>query len=74
MECRCPDFSGTVIGNNGKMCIPANNNCSGDQFVCRWGPCVCVWCLCVCVCVCVCVFVCVSCSEEECLLKEQCTL
>ena len=35
-ECSCPDFSGTKIGNNDKMCIPINNNCTQDQFICRY--------------------------------------
>ena len=37
-QCSCPDFSGTKPGNQGnKMCIPINNNCTNDQFVCRYG-------------------------------------
>ncbi|CAH1789469.1 unnamed protein product [Owenia fusiformis] len=39
-ECTCPDGSGLKIGNGGKMCIQANNNCSSNQFVCLNGKCL----------------------------------
>ena len=39
-SCSCPDFSGLVLGNGEKMCVPQINRCSGDQFVCRNGNCI----------------------------------
>ena len=39
-ECACPDQSDMKLGNGGKMCVPIQNNCTEDQFVCRSGKCV----------------------------------
>ena len=40
VECSCPDFSDTMIGNGGKMCVPKLNNCTEGMFVCRNGNCI----------------------------------
>ncbi|XP_041374759.1 low-density lipoprotein receptor-related protein 2-like [Gigantopelta aegis] len=39
-ECACDDDSDLVIGNDGKMCVPKNNNCSSSEFVCKNGRCL----------------------------------
>ncbi|XP_035827354.1 low-density lipoprotein receptor-related protein 2 [Aplysia californica] len=40
VECTCDQDSGLEIGNGGKACIPSNNTCSPEQFVCRNGRCL----------------------------------
>ncbi|KAK7507961.1 hypothetical protein BaRGS_00000926, partial [Batillaria attramentaria] len=37
VECTCEERAGLVIGNGGKMCVPENNTCSDDEFVCTNG-------------------------------------
>ncbi len=40
VHCRCPDYSGTRLSNNDKMCIPWPNNCTHQQFACRNRACI----------------------------------
>uniref|UniRef100_A0A2C9KAN0 EGF-like domain-containing protein n=1 Tax=Biomphalaria glabrata TaxID=6526 RepID=A0A2C9KAN0_BIOGL len=40
VDCACVEGTGQVIGNNGKVCVPANNTCTSDQFVCQNGRCL----------------------------------
>ncbi|XP_059178824.1 low-density lipoprotein receptor-related protein 2-like isoform X2 [Physella acuta] len=40
VECTCEEGKDMVIRNNGKVCVPSNNTCSADQFVCQNGRCL----------------------------------
>ena len=39
VQCSCPAGQNLKIGNGGKMCVPANHNCTEEQFVCQNGVC-----------------------------------
>ncbi|GFR69842.1 low-density lipoprotein receptor-related protein 2-like, partial [Elysia marginata] len=40
VECTCDEGKGLKIGTNGKSCVPSNNTCSPEQFVCGNGRCL----------------------------------
>lgn len=40
VECACNEGSGLVIGNKGKVCVPQNNTCSIQEFICTNGRCL----------------------------------